>query len=775
MANTPITLDRFGGLDLRRDPTELGLSAASFAENVDFEGASQPRRRFGARVFNAVQPAAQYTATAAVGATPVAQTSSGPANPGTAADDASTGAAAWSDVNNAKTFDGTWALATTTDITGTHYLKLTNFGFAIPSDATVDGITVEVRKFGSSATQCFDEEARIVKGGSIGTTDRRLLPVWPTSPTYVTYGSSSDLWGESWTGADINSSGFGFALAANSSGLSQNFAVEHVRITVYYTPATSAGDVFSVRASGSDFIVDRLGLEEGEVLNSSAAFAGDAGGGGQSCRFAKLGTDAAGYVFVSPGNGNDAALMRWNGTAFSNSGYTGTSPVGACVAVTPWDNRLVNGGGADSPWSDKVIFSDEGDPLTFTADNFVLLHPGNSERIVEIVTWENFVIAFKQTEFFVFYGVSTDSSGGPVFEYRTVSGEGCSSSDGQKRHVAAGRDAVYFVNERGVFATRGGDPSLISEALNPLFLGGASMNPYADIERRAPDGLWYAHGLLYLAFEGTNTLYVYDERERWWSTYDMPGGETYDVAEDRITDSGRTLFALASPDIYEMKPSLTLDGAADEVQSVIATGGTAGTFTLTYSGQTTANINWDDTAAEIEAALEALSNIAVGDVYCYGGPLPNSKVYIKFIGTLTETDVAALTVGTENVTNGNATLAVERGGLAGVPIGCTWISGASDLGWDGEKVVKELYVTATDGTIVAALSDDLAAFPTGESNSFTDTQTKRYRGAATNVKARLFCLRLENSTASEAASVFSPQRVTLNLLGNRGGPQEGTS
>jgi hypothetical protein len=42
--------------------------------------------------------------------------------------------------------------------------------------------------------------------------------------------------------------------------------------------------------------------------------------------------------------------------------------------------------------------------------------------------------------------------------------------------------------------------------------------------------------------------------------------------------------------------------------------GASGTFTLTYNGQTTTGIAWNASAATVQSALEALSNIGVGDV-----------------------------------------------------------------------------------------------------------------------------------------------------------------
>jgi flagellar hook-associated protein 2 len=62
--------------------------------------------------------------------------------------------------------------------------------------------------------------------------------------------------------------------------------------------------------------------------------------------------------------------------------------------------------------------------------------------------------------------------------------------------------------------------------------------------------------------------------------------------------------------------------AASEVQSLTKTSvATAGTFTLTYDGHTTAAIAYNASAAEIQAALEALSNVNSGDITVAGSRL----------------------------------------------------------------------------------------------------------------------------------------------------------
>lgn len=66
------------------------------------------------------------------------------------------------------------------------------------------------------------------------------------------------------------------------------------------------------------------------------------------------------------------------------------------------------------------------------------------------------------------------------------------------------------------------------------------------------------------------------------------------------------------------------NGTSDEVSTITAnaTPNTGGTFTLTVTNpvtsvsDTTAAIDFDATAAEVQAALEALDNVIVGDVTC---------------------------------------------------------------------------------------------------------------------------------------------------------------
>ena len=159
----------------------------------------------------------------------------GPNSAGTGANDASVGVRAWTNTGNITASDNIKASTVMTGIQlNTQYLKATNFGFSIPSGATINGITVVIEKQGTGTD---DYRARIVKGGTIGATDKSKAGAWGASDTSYTYGSSSDLWGETWTDTDINSSTFGFAIAGErpSFKVAGSCAIDHITITIDYT------------------------------------------------------------------------------------------------------------------------------------------------------------------------------------------------------------------------------------------------------------------------------------------------------------------------------------------------------------------------------------------------------------------------------------------------------------------------------------------------------------------------------------------------------------
>lgn len=95
-----------------------------------------------------------------------------------------------------------------------------------------------------------------------------------------------------------------------------------------------------------------------------------------------------------------------------------------------------------------------------------------------------------------------------------------------------------------------------------------------------------------------------------------------------------------------------LPAKRNETQKVTIGGSpTGGTFTLTLSGQTTAAIAYNATAAAVQSALEALSNIEVGDVTVTGAD--GGPWSVEFKGQYQYKDVADMTA-TSSLTGGTS-------------------------------------------------------------------------------------------------------------------------
>jgi len=192
----------------------------------------------------------------------------GPNSPATTVDDSTVGTVTWTTPNNSQGQDDTFASAELGDgfggSTTSHYIKATNFSMSITADSTIDGIVVEVDRHESDAgDNIFDNTVRIVKGNTIGSTDRADSTEWQVGDddTYFSYGSSSDLWGETWTVADIEADDFGFAISARGGGEGLpappgQTHVDHIRITVHFTapggaPAADESDWIKGQASST--------------------------------------------------------------------------------------------------------------------------------------------------------------------------------------------------------------------------------------------------------------------------------------------------------------------------------------------------------------------------------------------------------------------------------------------------------------------------------------------------------------------------------------------
>jgi hypothetical protein len=114
-------------------------------------------------------------------------------------------------------------------------LVLTDFALPIPDDASILGIEFKIRR-NADYGLAVDKSVRVLKNGSSVGFDARQTGAWPTTLTYATYGGPNDLWGTTWSPADLRASGFGVSIAAHYTDTAGNDRahVDSVRVTIYY-------------------------------------------------------------------------------------------------------------------------------------------------------------------------------------------------------------------------------------------------------------------------------------------------------------------------------------------------------------------------------------------------------------------------------------------------------------------------------------------------------------------------------------------------------------
>lgn len=146
----------------------------------------------------------------------------------------------WSNPGFITADDFNYATVNLADGDDSRYLRARDYGFTIPAGATINGIQVSImRRSNSNAgnNSIDDNILRLVKSGTSVGNNYASGNDWPTSMAVANYGGPTDLWGTTWTPAEINNVNFGVALSVeNESNFSNRIAyVDYIQITVYYT------------------------------------------------------------------------------------------------------------------------------------------------------------------------------------------------------------------------------------------------------------------------------------------------------------------------------------------------------------------------------------------------------------------------------------------------------------------------------------------------------------------------------------------------------------
>jgi hypothetical protein len=129
----------------------------------------------------------------------------------------------------------------------TDYLQVKDFGFNIPTAASICGIEAQIVKSADDIDLLIisawvkDYNVRIIKNNALAGNNKANGTEWPASGTTVTYGGINDLWGTTWSVAEVNSNNFGLSIAAEIKtgiGLLPVVKVDYIGLTVYYLDPT---------------------------------------------------------------------------------------------------------------------------------------------------------------------------------------------------------------------------------------------------------------------------------------------------------------------------------------------------------------------------------------------------------------------------------------------------------------------------------------------------------------------------------------------------------
>jgi hypothetical protein len=222
---------------------------------------------------------------------------------GTAADVANSGDMAWQNpshaVGNTPT---TFTQANADKLDEPHELVLTNFGFSIPTGATINGITATLVTTGSNDPSS-GIGIQLTKNGTAAVgTPPTATSGWSSGT--VAIGSSTNLWGTTWAPSDLNSSNFGLLIQPQANSDGQVFKVYTAKISVAYTITTQPPSSLTFTAMVHDDQV--VEGNQSYAVNLSSPTTTDPGG-------AALGTSSVTTTVID----NDIAFSMTGGTSVS--------------------------------------------------------------------------------------------------------------------------------------------------------------------------------------------------------------------------------------------------------------------------------------------------------------------------------------------------------------------------------------------------------------------------------------------------------------------------
>lgn len=148
---------------------------------------------------------------------------------------------------NAYTLNGTYAVDTNsgsntgTNCTGADKDKhrYYNYGFSLPSGASIDGVEVQLAARVDSTLNAPKMCVQLSWDGGVSWTAAQSTATLTTSTATYTLGSASDTWGRMWADTDFSDPNFRVRIINVAGSTSRDFSLDYVGVKVHYNGISS--------------------------------------------------------------------------------------------------------------------------------------------------------------------------------------------------------------------------------------------------------------------------------------------------------------------------------------------------------------------------------------------------------------------------------------------------------------------------------------------------------------------------------------------------------
>lgn len=304
---------------------------------------------------------------------------------GVGSTDSSIGDHDWSNANNIVS-DNNVNATNASNNKDTTWLVGNDFGFTFSVGDFIEGIEVAVGRFCATGT-ATDTNLQLQKGSTFVGNDASTGATWSSSEAEFVVGGPTDLWGTTWSVAELNSSGFGFGLAAHGTP-TYTMEVDYIKITVYYVPV-DAPDEWDETMDGGAIVggPDLIGLEASGRATLMATFSPSITSAGVLCGGIAAVADSiviTGSLLCGGAGGIGTSSVITGGLLCD-----GVAPISTSIAIT--EGLLCSG--AATVFCNYVVVPSEagaicggtgGGTNTYTMEIAAagLLGAGNAQRLV---------------------------------------------------------------------------------------------------------------------------------------------------------------------------------------------------------------------------------------------------------------------------------------------------------------------------------------------------------------------------------------------------------